>query len=67
MYCVEYARLHFLNVKKVLAYTLVDNIGSHRVAEKAGFTRVGICHQDCFYHGKLIDRLLFSITLRDDA
>lgn len=66
IYCVEYARIHMLNVKKILAYTLVDNIGSHRVAEKAGFKRVGIRQNDCFYHGQLIDRVLFAITIRPD-
>ena len=60
------AKVHFLNIDKVIAYTLVDNIGSHRVAEKSGFKRIRICKNDCFYHGKIIDRLLFEIDLRDD-
>ncbi|MEC8882163.1 MAG: GNAT family N-acetyltransferase [Pseudomonadota bacterium] len=66
VYCIEYAKVHFLNIDKVIAYTLVDNIGSHRVAEKSGFKRIRICKNDCFYHGKIIDRLLFEIDLRDD-
>ena len=65
IYCVEYARLHLLNVQTIKAYTLTDNIASHRVAEKAGFKRAGIYQNDCFYHGQLIDRLLFTLTLRD--
>ena len=66
LYCVEFARLHMLNINKVLAYTLVDNIGSHRVALKSGFISAGILRNDCFYHGKLIDRHLFELVLRDN-
>lgn len=66
IYCTEYARLHFLNINTIKAYTLTDNLASHRVAEKAGFTRMRVCKNDCFYHGKLIDRILFELTLRDN-
>ena len=64
IYCIAYAKMHLLNVETIKAYTLTDNIGSHRVAEKAGFKRIGICKNDCFYHGSLIDRVLFEIQLR---
>ena len=63
IFCIQYARRHMSFIKKIKAYTLVDNIGSHRVAEKSGFQRVGILKDDCYYHGVLIDRMLFEITL----
>ena len=66
IYCTEYARLHFLNVNTIKAYTLTENKASHRVAEKSGFKRVKLCKNDCFYHGKLIDRILFELRLRED-
>ena len=66
IYCIEYAKLHFLNVQTIKAYTLVDNIGSHRVAEKAGLKYTKLCKNDCFYHGKIIDRMLFEIDLRNE-
>ena len=66
IYCSVYARLHLLNVNTIKAYTLTDNKPSHRVAEKAGFKRVKVCKNDCFYHGKLIDRLLFELVLREN-
>jgi ribosomal-protein-alanine N-acetyltransferase len=66
IYCTEYARLHFLNVNTIKAYTLTENKASHRVAEKSGFKRIKLCKNDCFYHGKLIDRILFELRLRED-
>lgn len=67
IYCVQYAKKHMRYVKKIKAYTLVDNIGSHRVAEKCGFIRIGILKNDCYYHGKLINRMLFEIDVDDHA
>ena len=65
-YCLTQARRYFPNVEKILAYTLIDNIGSHRVVEKAGFHRIGIQKNDCIYHGKVIDRLLYAAELSND-
>ncbi len=48
----------YLTLKKILAYTLTDNIASQRVAEKAGFVKHGILKNNCIYKGKMIDRML---------
>lgn len=64
-YCVNFTVEH-TNVDKILAYTLTDNVPSHRVAEKAGFTRTGILQNNCLYNGNLIDRLLFTYSCAGD-
>lgn len=66
IFCIEYTKVFLKDIKTIKAYTLLDNIPSQRVAEKSGFTRIGICKNDCLYHGKIIDRLLFEIELTDD-
>lgn len=54
---VRYADEH-LSLRKILAYTLTDNIASQRVALKAGFNEHGVLKNNCIYNGKMIDRML---------
>jgi RimJ/RimL family protein N-acetyltransferase len=50
---------------RVQAITGVDNLASHRVLEKAGFTREGIIRKSAFIKGEWRDGCLYSI-LREE-
>jgi RimJ/RimL family protein N-acetyltransferase len=50
---------------RVQAITGVDNFASHRVLEKAGFTREGIVRRSAFIRGEWRDGCLYSI-LREE-
>ena len=50
---------------RVQAITGVDNFASHRVLEKAGFTKEGIMHKSGFIRGEWKDGCLYSI-LREE-
>lgn len=60
-HAIHYADEH-LSLKKILAYTLTDNIASQRVALKAGFIAHGILKNNCLYNGNMIDRMLLIYT-----
>ena len=47
---------------RVQAITGVDNLASHRVLEKAGFTKEGIMRNSAFIRGEWKDGCLYSIT-----
>ena len=50
---------------RVQAITGVDNFASHRVLEKAGFTKEGIIRKSAFIRGVWQDGVLYSV-LRDE-
>ena len=50
-------------VEKIRCFTLSDNIASQKVAIKTGFKRVSLLEKDCYFNGKLVDRILFEIIL----
>jgi RimJ/RimL family protein N-acetyltransferase len=50
---------------RVQAITGVDNLASHRVLEKAGFTKEGIIRKSAFIRGEWKDGCLYSI-LREE-
>jgi ribosomal-protein-alanine N-acetyltransferase len=50
---------------RVQAITGVDNFASHRVLEKAGFTKEGIIRKSAFIRGEWKDGCLYSI-LREE-
>ena len=50
---------------RVQAITGVDNFASHRVLEKAGFTKEGIIRKSAFIKGEWQDGVLYSI-LREE-
>ena len=56
-HCLAYTDAN-LDIHKIIAYTLTDNIASQRVAEKAGFVNKGVLKNNCMYNGKLIDRVI---------
>ena len=53
------------SVVRITAKTHPDNIASHKVLEKAGFTKEGIIRKEMFFRGKWNDSALFSI-LREE-
>jgi len=50
---------------RVQAITGVDNFASHRVLEKAGFTKEGIMRNSAFIRGEWKDGCLYSILRRE--
>jgi RimJ/RimL family protein N-acetyltransferase len=46
---------------RVQAITGVDNFASHRVLEKAGFTKEGIIRKSAFIRGEWKDGVLYSV------
>jgi ribosomal-protein-alanine N-acetyltransferase len=54
-----------LALHRVEAGTLLDNVGSQRVLEKAGFTRIGISPRHVKIAGRWQDHVLFAITAED--
>ncbi|MBC7644845.1 MAG: GNAT family N-acetyltransferase [Thermoleophilia bacterium] len=49
-----------LQLHRIEAGTLLDNIASQRVLEKAGFARIGISHQHLRINGSWRDHMLFA-------
>jgi ribosomal-protein-alanine N-acetyltransferase len=56
---VAYA-FHKLDLHRVEAATLVDNVASQRVLEKASFERIGIARRFLLIHGEWRDFVLFQ-------
>ena len=56
-----------LGLHRLEAGTLVDNIGSQRVLEKNGFTRIGIAPRYLRIGGAWQDHLLFQRTVEDGS
>ncbi|TXT58576.1 MAG: putative Spermidine N(1)-acetyltransferase [Promethearchaeota archaeon] len=48
-----------------IAYIFTTNKGSYSVAEKAGFTRVGILKNEGYVNGKFVDAYIYKI-LREE-
>lgn len=53
----------FFDIDHIHCFTLVDNIPSQKVAIKSGFTQREIRAKDCYFNGKLVDRILFVFDL----
>jgi len=51
-----------LELHRVEAATLVDNVASQRVLEKAGFERIGVARRFLLIHGEWRDFVLFQRT-----
>jgi len=54
-----------LSLHRVEAATLVDNVPSQRVLEKAGFERIGVARNFLHVHGEWRDFVLFQRTADD--
>lgn len=54
-----------LELHRVEAGTLVDNLASQRVLEKCGFTRIGVSPRHLFINGEWRDMVLFSLVAED--
>ena len=61
---LEYAFCE-IQLNKVVLYTEYDNVAAQKLFEKVGFKREGLIRKDIFYHGKYIDRYLYSICKED--
>lgn len=51
---------HKLNLHRIYAEPYAGNQASHRVLEKAGFTREGVLRKNVFKDGKILDQVLYS-------
>ena len=58
---VEMAVDEFLDLERLEALVDVDNLGSQRVLEKAGFHREGVLRKFSFVKGKSRDMVMFSV------
>lgn len=56
-----------LRLHRLEASTLLHNIGSQRVLEKAGFERIGMAPKYLRIAGEWQDHALFQIILHHDA
>jgi [ribosomal protein S5]-alanine N-acetyltransferase len=54
-----------LELHRVEAGTLVDNVASQRVLEKNGFTRIGLARRYLRIAGAWRDHILFQRTIED--
>lgn len=50
----------FMN--RTLLYIHVDNVGSHRVAEKCGFTKESTARESWYHKGKWHDLDIYTLT-----
>ncbi len=51
-----------LNLQKLFADILIDNLSSNKLLKKAGFRRIGIMKKDKLVNGKFLDRYLWELT-----
>ena len=58
-FALSYATHHF-DIYRILCYTLADNIPSQRVATKAGLKMSSFLPRDCYFNGRLVDRILYE-------
>lgn len=58
--------LEWPNLERLEALVDVDNIGSQRVMEKAGFTKEGVLRKFCLMKGKPRDMVMYSFIVSDD-
>ena len=56
--CIGIARERF-NVRFVFAYTLLENVASHRVAEKAGMQAYSTVKHDIYFNDRWVDRKIY--------
>lgn len=61
---LEYA-FNKMDIKRVEAVTVIDNLQSQKVLEKAGFQLEGILRNYKLFRGKMIDVKMFAITEED--
>ena len=54
-----------LNLNKVIGQVIIDNVGSWKVAEKAGFVFEGISREDFYVDGKYKDVKNYSYLKKD--
>jgi RimJ/RimL family protein N-acetyltransferase len=52
---------------RIFAVPYATNVASHRVLEKAGYTREGLLRRSAIKDGIVLDQVLFAITDRDLA
>ncbi len=62
----EYGFKQF-SLTRVYALPYVTNVASHRVLEKAGYSREGLLRRSAIKDGIVLDQLLFAITDHDRA
>ncbi|KAK7253154.1 hypothetical protein RIF29_37632 [Crotalaria pallida] len=62
---VKAAFTEFPHLERVEALVDVENVGSQRVLEKAGFQREGVLRKYLFIKGKNRDMVMFSVLLTD--
>ena len=56
-----------LKLHRIFAEPYATNTASHRVLEKAGFTREGVLRSSAFKDGKILDQYLYSQTIKAAA
>lgn len=54
-----------LHLHRLEAGALTTNVASHRVLEKAGFTRIGICSRHLYVGGAWRDHVLYELVGAD--
>jgi len=54
-----------LNLNKLTAYIIKQNIGSWKCAEKSGFNRIAIFERDEYVNGKYVDCYFYSLFKED--
>ena len=54
-----------LNLNKIFADTLTDNLSSNKLLEKAGFRKIGVMRKDKLVKGKLRDRFLWELIKKN--
>lgn len=62
----EYGFKQF-SLTRVYAVPYATNVASHRVLEKAGYTREGVLRRSAIKDGIVLDQVLFAITDQDFA
>jgi ribosomal-protein-alanine N-acetyltransferase len=55
-----------MGLHRLEAGTMLDNVGSQRVLERSGFTRIGVAEGLLFIRGAWQDHVLFQRLLHDD-
>ena len=55
------------SLTRIYALPYATNVASHRVLEKAGYTREGLLRRSAIKDGIVLDQVLFAITDRDRA
>lgn len=54
-----------LDMQRIFAHVLCENIGSVRVLEKIGMQQEGILRQDSYFHGRFWDVCMYGIVVSD--